>query len=135
MPLQAVTPVRRACTAVSFISKACTTVLYRVDTVCCATTQANAGPGTNGSQFFITLVGTYAVTCGVCMALVSRLVYSYTNLLACCMQAPTPWLDGKHSIFGRVESGMETIERLGNMQTDASDRPTTPLKILTARQL
>ena len=43
---------------------------------------ANAGPNTNGSQFFITL-------------------------------APCPHLDGKHTVFGRISSGMPTIQRLG----------------------
>jgi len=62
---------------------------------------ANAGPNTNGSQFFVTL-------------------------------APAPWLDGKHTIFGRVHSGMGVIERLGNIQTDSNDRPTTDVKILRA---
>lgn len=65
---------------------------------------ANAGPDTNGSQFFVSL-------------------------------APTPWLDGKHTVFGRVCSGMDVIKRLGNVQTDASDRPTTDVKILRARSV
>jgi peptidyl-prolyl cis-trans isomerase-like 1 len=52
---------------------------------------ANAGPNTNGSQFFITL-------------------------------APTPWLDGKHTIFGRISTGMDIIMRLGIVQTDGQDR-------------
>lgn len=44
--------------------------------------------------------------------------------------APTPWLDGKHTIFGRVCSGIGTIERIGLAATDAQDRPQEAISIL-----
>lgn len=48
---------------------------------------------------------------------------------------PQPHLDGKHTVFGRVASGMEVVKRMGNVQTDAGDRPATEVKILAARPL
>lgn len=48
--------------------------------------------------------------------------------------APTPWLDGKHTIFGRISSGMRVVQRLGSVQTAAPhDRPLTEVKVFRAR--
>jgi peptidyl-prolyl cis-trans isomerase B (cyclophilin B) len=58
-----------------------------------ALAMANAGPNTNGSQFFI--VTTEAA----------------------------PWLDGKHTVFGRVTSGMEAVDSIEGTETGAQDRP------------
>ncbi|MGD2174001.1 MAG: peptidylprolyl isomerase [Candidatus Brocadiaceae bacterium] len=41
----------------------------------------------------------------------------------------TPWLDGKHAVFGRVQRGMETVQQIGSVETDAGDRPVEPVVI------
>lgn len=49
--------------------------------------------------------------------------------------APQPSLDGKHTIFGRVRAGMETVKRMGAARTDANDRPIEPIRIIKATAL
>lgn len=47
--------------------------------------------------------------------------------------APTPWLDGKHTIFGRVSAGMAVIKRMGMVPVNNDDRPTTDIQIYAAK--
>jgi cyclophilin family peptidyl-prolyl cis-trans isomerase len=64
-----------------------------------ALAMANAGPNTNGSQFFIVTV------------------------------EQAPWLDGKHTVFGKVTSGMDVVDQLEGLPTDKRDRPQEPALI------
>ena len=64
-----------------------------------ALAMANAGPSTNGSQFFIVTI------------------------------PAAGWLDGKHTVFGQVTSGMDTVDKIESSETDGRDAPVEPVLI------
>lgn len=93
-----------------------------------ALSMANSGSNTNGSQFFI--VQTSELPEGQQQAMKSagtdRRAVSYYN-----EQGGTPWLDGKHTVFGQVIEGMEVVDAIAAAETDEDDRPVEEITILS----
>ncbi len=88
-----------------------------------ALSMANAGPNTNGSQFFIV----QASTCPDGMADQMRQLIGRGFTEDCIADyeamGGTPWLDFKHSVFGQVFEGMNVVDDIANVRTAAADRP------------
>jgi Cyclophilin type peptidyl-prolyl cis-trans isomerase/CLD len=85
---------------------------------------ANSGPNTNGASH------------------AAHRLYVYFAPLICSTGsqffltlAPTPYLDGKHTIFGRVSSGMRVVQRLGAVATDNQDRRVSGIRLINCASL
>lgn len=82
--------------------------------------QANAGPNTNGSQFFITLAPTPWLDGTRCVVLSINTVRE--RLCICSDLEASTNKTGKHTIFGRVCQGMGVVQKLGLVKTGEADR-------------
>lgn len=95
-----------------------------------ALSMANAGPGTNGSQFFI--VQAKDVDAG----LVSQMEQlSDRGFPAACVEdykalGGTPWLDFKHTVFGQVVEGMDVVDAIAEVKVGRNDKPLTDISII-----
>lgn len=84
-----------------------------------ALSMANAGPNTNGSQFFI--VQNKNINGGFIEQMEAA---GYpAEIVAAYKQGGTPWLDHRHSVFGQVEKGMDVVDAIANVKTLPGDKP------------
>lgn len=83
---------------------------------------ANAGAGTNGSQFFINQNTTDMSSQLSSSKYPTKIVDAYKN-------GGNPNLDGKHTVFGQVIEGMDIVDKIASVETDSSDKPKTDVKI------
>jgi len=91
-----------------------------------ALSMANAGPGTNGSQFFI--VQAKQVETSILKQMEVR-GWSKEEVEFYKKNGGTPWLDGKHTVFGQVVEGMDIVDTIANVETGFQDKPKEDVKI------
>ena len=96
-----------------------------------ALSMANAGPGTNGSQFFIVQAGPETIDARMFPMLKRQgkefseeAVAKYTEV------GGTPWLDGAHTVFGQVIEGMDLVDKIAAVRVDRSSRPYDEVTII-----
>lgn len=95
-----------------------------------ALSMANAGPGTNGSQFFIVQANT------VDPSLLMQMKEMPEEFPAACVESyekdgGTPWLDYRHTVFGHVYEGMDIVDAIAGVDVGPNDKPKEDVKILS----
>ena len=99
---------------------------------------ANAGPGTNGSQCEYRQCCACALL-GLVLAFLRRFFLIHSCIVSFIdispkvfiTTVPTPWLDNKHTVFGRVTKGMDVCTAIENVQTDELDKPLSEIRIMS----
>lgn len=97
-----------------------------------ALSMANAGPNTNGSQFFIVQLGSIDANiisqmraAGASKGFPDEIVAAYEE------KGGAYWLDGKHTVFGQVYEGMDVVDDIANVKVGMQDKPVDPVVIET----
>ena len=91
-----------------------------------ALSMANAGPGTNGSQFFIVQAPKVDERMGEQM---KQAGYPEEIIKAYLENGGTPWLDHKHTVFGQVIEGMDVVDAITNVEVAPGDKPVVDVVI------
>ena len=93
-----------------------------------ALSMANAGPNTNGSQFFIVQASSVPQNMISQMKEMSN-AFPEATVEAYKQLGGTPWLDFRHTVFGQVYEGMETVDAIANVEVGAMDKPVNDVVI------
>jgi peptidyl-prolyl cis-trans isomerase B (cyclophilin B) len=96
-----------------------------------ALSMANAGPGTNGSQFFIV----QNTTLDPSMPDQMKQAGYPDEVIKAYEKGGTPWLDNAHTVFGQVIQGMDVVDRIANVETVAEDKPAEDVVIKSIKVL
>lgn len=88
-----------------------------------ALSMANAGPGTNGSQFFIVQAKSVPGNMLSQMRNMADRGFPEDIVDAYELLGGTPWLDFRHTVFGQVTKGMDTVDKIANSPVGANDKP------------
>ncbi|RFU63749.1 peptidylprolyl isomerase [Peribacillus glennii] len=97
-----------------------------------ALSMANAGPGTNGSQFFIVQAKQMDSRMGEQM---KQAGYPDEIITAYMEKGGTPWLDHKHTVFGQVIEGMDVVDKIAELETGYGDKPVQDVLIKSIKIL
>lgn len=95
-----------------------------------ALSMANAGPGTNGSQFFIVQAKTVPPQMLDQMDELTDSGFPLAAQESYKELGGTPWLDFRHTVFGQVYEGMDVVDSIANVKTGAMDKPEEDVSIL-----
>ena len=96
-----------------------------------ALSMANAGPNTNGSQFFIVQASEVPQGMLEQMRGMADRGFPENTVKAYETLGGTPWLDFRHSVFGQVFEGMDIVDAIANVKTNGADRPLEDVKIVS----